>query len=84
MNNKKVIVFSQPNCPTCKSLISHLTTMNIKFQLVERSSDLELFKKNSIIVSPTTIIYDNEIEVSRFYGLKKEAYIRDVLDEGNQ
>ncbi|MBL0701730.1 MAG: hypothetical protein JJV90_01275 [Spiroplasma sp.] len=53
--------------------------MNVDYQLLNCTTDLQVFKDNAITVSPTTIIYDNDIEVGRFYGLKKESYIKEIL-----
>ena len=76
-----LLVFTSSNCHLCTVLLENLKDFDYNIVEVNESNGAILGPKFSIAASPTTILLNNNVEVSRFYGAKTKEYVKNFIEQ---
>jgi thioredoxin-like negative regulator of GroEL len=81
INTKKngVYVFHSFRCWTCRDHIEELKKHIGHFYTFDYDTDVDFCESLGILMTPTTVVYKNDIEICHFQGMLFETQIDKLL-----
>lgn len=76
-----LLIFSSKNCPACMELLKICEDVDFNLVVVNEENGGILGPHFKIYAAPTSILLNNDTEVSRFYGVKKLEFINRFIEE---
>ena len=82
INMKKdgVFVFHSFRCWTCKDHIKELQDKISYFYTIDYDADVDLYETYGIKMTPTTVVYKNDVKVYQQVGMLFETQINQLLE----
>jgi hypothetical protein len=81
LKQPSLLIFSAKNCPACSALLKICEDVDFNITIVNEENGGILGPLFNIYTSPTSILVNNNLEVARFYGVKKLEYINRFVEE---
>lgn len=78
-----LLVFKSETCEKCEELTNEIKKADLKTEVIYVTQDngYVLGPHFNIMMSPTSLLIEDEKEIDRFYGAKSPSYLKNFLGE---